>query len=152
MAILEDPKIYFEVRERDIRDTSRLITLVDKRMEKRGVTSRCSDQDSIELEINHFHLIKSEFTTGKNRGVGHIRLWKNGAKHRHTTTVVAYRTGEGDGFKRFDVYTPFSKKVIPFIGSYALEDMADLIDRIAKKYKTQKQLKLYDWADIVLNS
>lgn len=151
MAILEDPKIYLDVRQRDILDTSRLINMVDERLGKRGVTSRCSDQDSIELEINDIHLIKTEFTTGRDRGSGHIRLWKNGARYRHTTTIVAHRKYQRDTFRRFEVYTPFSKKVISFVGNYSLDDMADLIDRIAKKYEIQKQLKLYDLKDIALN-
>jgi len=129
MAELENKNNYLRARKRDAELTINIINAVDLELKKLGMTSRCSDTDSIKLEIKDKWLIEVEFDCGNQRGYGQIRMWKNAAIKRNTTTIVAYRPNiESEVFNKVEVYSCFwtNESSLPIVreGIYFIEDIA----------------------------
>lgn len=91
MAEIQSQEAYELAAQIDADLTQKIIPEVDKYLKHRGLTSTCSDTDSIQLELFDKYLIQLEFRSEINRGSGQQRMWKNAASKRHTSTIIAYR-------------------------------------------------------------
>jgi len=122
---------YLRARLADCELTQQIITLVDDCLKEKHQSSRCSDSDSLKLELKDKYLIEVEFSSGANRGSGQQRLWKNGATKRYTNTIVAFRENVIDKiFTHAEIYSPFTKKQPVRRNVHNLAELANLINNI----------------------
>ena len=111
MAQIQNEKAHDLAAKIDAALTRAIIPRIDEYIKKQGLTSTCSDCDSIQLELLQKPLVQLEFRSEINRGSGQETMWKNGMRKRFTSTVIAYREFIGGPFYMGEVYSAVDKKV-----------------------------------------